>query len=267
MQFALNEMGFPHEQWEQNIDVLSQSGYDGLEPNVAGDGPFWDDEETEKIASMVASAGLDVPAVSTTLHWEHSLSSPEETVRERAIEIGERVIEVADRLGAEAVLIVPAVVTEDVPYDVAYDRSLESVRHLAGVADEYDVTVAIENVWNGFLLSPLEFAAFVDDAARAGPVGAYVDVGNVRRFGYPDQWIRILGDRIERIHVKDYRTDVDTIDGFTYPLQGDLRWEAIATALTSIGYDGWITAEVPPYESRGERMPGQVLENLKAVFE
>ena len=111
MQFSLNEMGFPHEQWEQNIDVLSQSGYDGLEPNVTDDGPFWDDEETEKVASLVASAGLDVPAVSTTLHWEHSLSSPEETVRERAIEIGERILEVTDRIGAEAVLTVPAVVT------------------------------------------------------------------------------------------------------------------------------------------------------------
>ena len=106
----------------------------------------------------------------------------------------------------------------------------------------------------------------LDAAAEAGPVGAYFDVGNVLRVGYPEQWIDILGDRIAAVHAKDYDAGIDNADGFTYPLQGDVPWDAVVTALDDIGYDGWIAPEVSPYEHRGERMPAQVLENLHAVF-
>lgn len=268
MRYALNQMGFPHDDHGQTVEFLAEVGYDGFEPNLVADGPLWDDEAVGTIAEHAETAGLDVPAVSTTMHWDAPLSSPDPEVRERGLEIGERMLAVADRLDAGAVLIVPALVTGDTPYDVAYERALSGVRALAEAATDYhDLTVAVENVWNDFLLSPLEFREFLDAASEAGPVGAYFDVGNVRRFGHPEQWIDILGERIERVHVKDYRTDIDTIDAFTYPLQGDLDWDAIDRALAEIGYDDWITAEVPPYESHPERMPPQLLGNLQAVFE
>lgn len=266
MKFALNQMGFPHDDLEQTVESLGNAGYDGLEPNLTEDGPLWDDDRVATLRSRAREKGLEFPAVSTTLHWEYSLSSSDEATRDRGLEIGERMIEIADALDAGAVLIVPAVVDDDCSYDEAYERGLEATRSLAETAADRDVTVAVENVWNDFLLSPLEFRSFVDEASDAGPVGAYFDVGNVRRFGRPEQWIDILGDRIERIHAKDYRTDVDTIDGFTYPLQGDLAWEAIDAAVNDIGYDGWITAEVPPYETYPEQMPSQLLANLRRIF-
>lgn len=268
MRFALNQMGFPHDSLEQTVDFLADAGYDGFEPNLREDGPLWDDDRVAALADQADDAGLDVPAVSTTMHWDAPLSSPDPEVRERGIEIGERMLAVADALDAGTILIVPALVTEETPYDVAYERALAGVQAIADAAVDHDgVTVAVENVWNDFLLSPLEFREFVDEAGQSGPVGAYFDVGNVRRFGHPDQWISILGDRIERVHVKDYQTDIDTIDAFTYPLQGDLNWAAIDRALTDVGYDDWITAEVPPYESHPEQMPPQLLSNLRAVFE
>lgn len=268
MRFALNQMGFPHDDLEQTIDFLADAGYDGFEPNLRADGPLWDDDRVAALAEQADDTGLDVPAISTTMHWDAPLSSPELEVRERGIEIGERMLAVADALDAGAILIVPALVTEETPYDVAYERALAGVQAIADAAVDYDgVTVAVENVWNDFLLSPLEFREFVDEANQSGPVGAYFDVGNVRRFGHPDQWISILGDRIERVHVKDYQTDIDTIDAFTYPLQGDLNWSGIERALTDVGYDDWITAEVPPYETHPEQMPPQLLANLRTVFE
>jgi hexulose-6-phosphate isomerase len=141
------------------------------------------------------------------------------------------------------------------------------VRELAGVAAEHDVPLAIENVWNDFLLSPLEFAEFVDRATEDGPVGAYFDVGNILAYGHPEQWIRILGDRIQKIHVKDYDTDIGTSEGFTYPTQGDVPWDAVADALGGVGYDSWITLEASPYPTGGEQMPRQSLECLEAVFD
>ncbi|WP_266079990.1 sugar phosphate isomerase/epimerase family protein [Haladaptatus caseinilyticus] len=259
-------MGFPETSLQTNAELLAAAGYDGIEPNLTVDGPLWDDEVVDEFADRVDELGLDVPAVSTTIHWEQQLSSADEETRMAGVEAGERMIKVADTLDAGAVLIVPAIVDEETSYDTAYDRALDSVRRLAEVGAQNDVVVCVENVWNNFLLSPLEFARFIDQASESGPVGAYFDVGNVKRFGHPEQWIRILGERIERIHVKDYRADVDTIDAFTYPLEGDVDWTAVTEALLAIGYDGWVTAEVPPYRTAPERMPPRVCSDLNYLF-
>lgn len=267
MKFALNQMGFPHDDLLENVDMLGEVGYDGIEPNLTADGPLWDDDRVAGLATEADRADVSIPSISTTLHWDYPLTSSDPKTRERGIEIGERMIEIAEHIGAETVLIVPGVVDSETRYDEAYDRGLKAVRTLAMAGANADITVAVENVWNDFLLSPLEFAEFVDSAAEAGPVGAYFDVGNVRRFGRPEQWIRILDNRIARIHVKDYRTDIDTIDGFTYPLQGDLAWDEIARSLSDIGYDGWITAEVPPYRMYPDCMPPQLLANLRQIFD
>lgn len=259
-------MGFPEDRHEANVILLAEAGYDGIELNLTENGPLWEDEAVERLTDRIEEVGLDVPAISTTLHWERQLSSPHEKTRVAGVKAGERMIELADAFNAGAVLIVPAVIDEATQYDEAYDRALESVQTLASIGADYNVTICIENVWNDFLLSPIEFAKFVDQASTAGPVGAYFDVGNIRRFGYPEQWIRILGDRIKRVHVKDYRTDIDTIDGFTYPLEGDINWKAVDDALAAIGYDGWVTAEVPPYRTAPERMPPRVRADIEYLF-
>lgn len=266
MQFGLNEMGFPSDDRASAATLASDAGYDGIEPNLSEDGALDSSTELEEVAEIAETNGLAIPSVSTLHFWEYPLSSTDESIREQGLECGEQLIDAATELGAETALVVPGVVDEETPYDVAYENALASVQRLASYGGCRDVTIALENVWNDFLLSPLEFRSFVDGAAESGPVGVYFDVGNVRRFGYPSQWIRILGDRIDKIHVKDYDTDVDTIDGFTYPLQGDVDWTAVSDALEELGYDGWVTAEVPPYETGGDRMPGQVLENVRSVL-
>jgi hexulose-6-phosphate isomerase len=266
MQFALNQMGFPADGLGRNAELVADAGYDGIEPNLTADGPLWDDDSVAAFADRLDELGLAVPAVATTLHWDRQLASDDDATRAAGIDVGERMIELAAELGAGAVLVVPGVVGESEPYDEVYDRALNSVRALATVGAEHGVTVCVENVWNDFLLSPMEFAEFVDRASASGPVGAYFDVGNVRRFGHPEQWIRILGDRIERVHAKDYRTDVDTMEAFTYPLEGDVDWPAVEAALRDAGYDGWVTAEVPPYRTAAERMLPRVQSDLSYLF-
>ncbi|WP_114579332.1 sugar phosphate isomerase/epimerase [Saliphagus sp. LR7] len=266
MQFGFNDMGAPTDSLETTLELLAQAGYDGFEPSLSPSGELDDPAEIEQIADLTDRYDLAVPSVLTEGLWSHPLSSPDDETRERGVDIAIQTIEGGATLGAETMLIVPGIVTEDVPYDIAYDCALESMAELAPVAHEHGLTLAIENVWNDFLLSPLEFASFIDEAAEHGPVKAYFDVGNVLRFGDPAQWIRILDDRIEMVHIKDYDMEIDTIDGFTYPGQGDVPWEDVVAALDDVGYDGWISPEVPPYQTCPELMPGQVLKMAQAVF-
>jgi hexulose-6-phosphate isomerase len=266
MQYGLNEMAFPGDDRDEAFRVAADAGYDGVEPSLDPEAELGDADALTDLRGLADEHDLAVPSVLSPLFWEYPLSSTDAETRELGRELVRELLYAADELGAETVLVVPGVVDADTPYDAAYERSLAGVRDLATLADDLGLALAVENVWNGFLYSPLEFRSFVDSAAEAGPVGAYFDVGNVLRFGRPEHWVPILDDHLAAVHVKDYDTDVDTIDGFTYPLQGDVDWDAVAAALDDADYDGWITPEVPPYQTRGERMPAQVLDNLRAVF-
>jgi len=266
MEFALNAACFPADDAEKNLQVATEAGYDGVELRLDPEEHLGDPGAIDALGELTENHELATPSLLTPGFWEYPLTSTDPETREEGVDIGKRLVEAAGRLGADVVLVVPGAVDEATPYDEAYDNALDGLRELAPVAADHGVTLAVENVWNDFLYSPLEFAEFVDAAAEAGPVGAYFDVGNVLRVGYPVQWIDILGDRIAAVHVKDYDTGIDNANGFTYPLQGDVPWDAVADALVGIGYDGWIAPEVPPYEHHGDRMPAQVLGNLRAVF-
>lgn len=260
MQFALNQSCFPNETVDDNVELVADAGFDGFEPNLTEDGPLCNDDGVAHVADLADEHDLSVPSISTTLHWDYPLSSDDATLREEGIDRAERMLEAADVLGADTILLVPGVLEATPDYDVAYETALQSVRTLAKSAPT-DVTVSVENVGNGMLMTPIEFAAFVDDAAEAGDVGAYFDVGNALYYDQrPDHWLRILSDRLTKVHVKGYGHDV----GITYPLQGDVDWPAVTDALEDIGYDGWITAEVPPYSHRPDLTPRHVLESIRA---
>ncbi len=143
--------------------------------------------------------------------------------------------------GGTTVLVVPAVVNRKVGYRDAYKRSQKNIRELIPDAQSHGIKIAIEEVWNKFLLSPVEFARYIDEFESPW-VGAYFDVGNVVEFGYPEEWIRELGKRILKVHIKEYAKP----KRFDYRLgEGkEIDWEAVRSAFEDVGYTGWITAEV-----------------------
>lgn len=264
LQYGLNQCGFPSEDLDQTCSIVSEAGYDGIEPNVERDGLLTTKDGRQRVQQIVDRYDLSVPAVSSISHWEYPLSSLDEDRREIGLQISYDMIDTAAALGANDVLIVPAVIDAETPYEEGYRRALESVRDLVQYADGRGVTVAIENVQNNFLPSPDEFVTFLDEVDDAGRVKAYFDVGNALRSGLPSRWLRTLDGYISKIHVKDWIQDAHRP---TYPLQGDIDWENVIETFESIDYEGWITAEVPPYPSYGERMPAQILENLQFLFE
>ena len=168
-------------------------------------------------------------------------------------------------MGVDTTLVVPGIVNADIPYDAAYDRAQACLAEIEPFAKSAGVAVGVENVWNKFLLSPLEFARFIDEL-DSEYIGAYFDVGNVLLYGFPDSWIRILGSRIKKIHVKDFKTGIGNGSGFCNPLQGDVPWYKVCAALKEIGYDEYITGEVDGYKVEPQLGLKHIADSIRAIF-
>jgi len=160
----------------------------------------------------------------------------------RAVAMAQRVINTAVSLGIDTVLLLPGAVDESVSYQAAYERAGNAIVALGQYALPLGITIALENVWQKFLLSPLEFRHFIE-GVNLPNVGAYFDVGNVINTGFPEHWIDILGGHIRRVHLKDYKSGSGDWFGFTWPLLGSVDWRNVMAALRGINYDGWLTCE------------------------
>jgi len=241
----------------QAMREAKQLGFDAIELAIASKG-FLTHQTTqaqcEDIAATAEKIGIEIASVASGENWSCSPTSNNPDVRKKSIDFNQKATQITKWLGTDAYLFVPGAVdvfflpdAEVIPYDVCYERAAEALRHLLPSAEKNGVAICIENVWNKFLLSPLETRDFID-SFNSEMVGAYFDVGNVLLTGYPDQWIRILGKRIKRVHAKDFKRSVGTVEGFVDLLEGDVNFQAVKEALAGIGYDGYVTAELLPFE-------------------
>ncbi len=242
---------------EERFQLAKDAGFDGIEINTVNT-----DEESKKLKSIADSVGLEIPSVMNSAHWQFPLSSPDPEVREKSVDGMMKSLASASIVGADTVLLVPGVVNQDVCYEDAYTTSQKEVRELAKTAEERKVFIAIENVWNKFLLSPIEFARYVDEI-DSEYVAAYFDVGNILLYGFPQHWIRTLGSRIKKIHVKGFKVEPKS---FTYLLDSDINWVEVMKAVRDVGYDNYVTAEMPPYSSVPEQMVYDTSAHLDKIF-
>ena len=227
----------------EKFRLLRQLGFDGVE--LASPNPFSRDE----VIAARDAADLPIHGVVDSVHWDKPLSDPDPQVRAEGLQGLRTALADAQAYGASTVLLVPAVVKEEVSYAEAYERSQAEIRKVLPLAEEHRVMIAIENVWNHFLLSPLEFARYLDEFESAW-IGAYFDVGNIVTYGWPEHWIRILGSRILKLDIKEFsrekRNEEGLWAGFRVEIgEGSVDWAAVREALAEISYDGWATAEVP----------------------
>lgn len=257
---------------EEQFQLTKEAGFDTIELNISevknsdnivskgldlNDSPTLTmdvrQEELMKIKELIKKYELPVSSISTALHWNYPLTSRDEATREKGMNVVKKMIDICLVLGGDTVLVVPGLVTSTDHYDFCYDRSLQAIKLLAPYAEKKGVFIGIENVWNKFLLSPLETRDFIDKI-QSSHVGMYFDAGNVLQFGFPEQWVRILGHRIKKVHVKDFNTSIGNISGFTNLLNGSLDWKALVTSLHEIGYDGPLTCEISPYRENGQQL-------------
>ncbi len=272
MKKCINLWSFPGDfTLEQCLDTAVKAGFPAVEPNFSASGALsMESPDGEWLAAraMAQDKGLELSSLSAGVYWSAPPTHDDPAVRAQALNLVRRQLEAAALLGVGAVLVVPGAVGAEfagvnpVRYDVAYERAMEFVAKAEPHARACGVVLGVENVWNKFLLSPLEMRAFVG-AANSPFVQAYFDVGNVVLFGYPEQWIDILGSRIARVHIKDFKRDVGTLAGFCDLLAGDVNWPVVMAALRAAGYDGYLTAEMGGYRHAAD----QIVYNTSAAMD
>ncbi len=236
---------------EKGLELIKKAGFDGVELWL-GANPWFQvnttDGEVVQLLRKVENAGLVVSNVSNTLDWEHPISSRDPKIREQAFRHIGRQIEAAPLLKTDAILVVAGLVTEEVPYNEVYLRTVEGIKSLAEKAGKAKVKIGCENCNSEqrFLHSPREFWQFLNDV-NSPHVGIHLDVGNIHDTGFAEQWIEIHGPRITRIHVKDvlkHRGRCGNESVYTNLFLGDNNWPAIRAALQKVNYDGWLIAEM-----------------------
>jgi hexulose-6-phosphate isomerase len=230
---------------EEKLRLAKEAGYDGVEVNT-----FEDLRAAEQFAETARRIGVELPSVMASGHWKFPLSSADEETRQQGLANIRLSVDAAVVCGGTTVLVVPGVVNEKQLYADAYRIALQSMQEMAAYAGERGIKLAVENVWNRFLLSPMEMQQFVQEIASPH-VGVYFDTGNILIYGYPQSWIRELGSMILKVHVKDF--DVSSRQ-FKHLLQGSVNWVEVRAALLEIGYDDYLTAELPLYPAYPDQM-------------
>ncbi len=218
---------------EDKFKLAKAVGFDGVEIAPV------DEAQGQAMRAVAEKAGVRIHSIIYG-GWSAPLSSADPQVIARGLREVEGALRCAKTVGADAVLLVPAVVNESTRYAEAYARSQKHIRTLIPLAKELGVVIAVENVWNKFLLSPIEFARYVDEF-ESPFVRAYFDVGNVVLFGFPQDWIRTLGKRIVKIHLKDFKRQTNQ---FVALREGDVNWKEVRRALDEVGYNGFMTTEL-----------------------
>ncbi len=239
---------------EDCFSEAKEAGFDAVELCCAESGkltPKTTERQCNSIRRKAEDADIAIAAVTSSLFWGCNLASPRTADRNRAVQLTKKMLQIAQWLGVDALVFMPGAVdvyfepeAEVVSYDVVYARARTGIKRLLRTAEDRGVTLCIENVWNKFLLSPLEMRDFID-GFESEAIGACMNVGNALAYGYPEQWIRILGKRVRRVKFKDYKRGVG-VDGFCDLLAGDADWPQVMKALKAVEYDGPCTAEIMP---------------------
>jgi hexulose-6-phosphate isomerase len=231
----------------EKFQILKDLGFEGVEIDRPDASPIAEWKAAQE------KSGIKIHGVVDSVHWSYPLNSPDLAIRAQAIEGLTAALKDAAELGAISVLLVPAIVNEKLPYGEAWRRSQDAIKEVLPLAAQLKVKIAVENVWNNFLLSPLEARRYVDDLGSEW-AAFHFDIGNVVTYGWPEQWIHLLGPRIAKLHIKDYsrkkRDSEGRSKGFDVELgEGDAGYAAVMKALDETGYStapggNWATAEV-----------------------
>lgn len=269
--FALESDGSPRD-ITKAMREAKELGYDAIELTIDNGGRLslsTTQGEAEAIRRAANGIGIALKTVCSGVAWGCSPTHPDAAVRAQAVKNTKAMLRIASWLGAETLLYIPGMVSAPFvpdyapqPYDLVDARARKALSQVLPLAEKLGVRLGVENVWNRYLLTPLEMRDFID-SFDSPFVGSYFDVANVMLYGHPEHWIKILGKRILAVHIKDFKVSVGNLNGFVDILTGDVNYPAVMKAFKKAGYRGAYTAEV--FASPKRNMPAIALEALRKI--
>lgn len=260
---------------KEKMELAKKAGFEGIELSITAEGELSvnsSNDDLLKIKQSAKESGIIINSIACSLNWQYSITSNVEEIRVKAKSNIMRQLEIASVMEVDAILVLPGFVgldfkstdlfkdpnkidyfpgNEVIDYDIAWERAVAAFIELGYKAGEKGITICIENIWNKFLLSPIEMKYFLGQVS-SDYVKVYFDTGNCMLYGYPEHWIKILGSDIKRVHLKDFRRGTSNLLGFVDLLAGDVDFVKVIGQLESVGYDGWVTAEITNYKQYPE---------------
>jgi hexulose-6-phosphate isomerase len=223
----------------------------------------------DEVMRALDETGLKAASVCGRYHWSKPLSSPDEKVRREGLDALKQTLRDAKRYGASSVLLVPGTARDGVTYEECWKRSIEGIRQAIPLCEELGVKIAVENVWNNFIMKPEQAKQYLDEI-NSPWVGWHFDIGNMIRYGPSEDWIAVLGKRILKLHIKEYSTSAGPdgkVKGFNVKLlEGDNHWPAIMRELDKCGYAGWGITEQPGAQTQDAESMKEFSERVSKVF-
>ena len=247
-----------NESIESALSQTKKNGFDALELSVSSEGVIntnTSKAECEIIRKKIEDSGIFVDSIATGMSWGVSPTSNDRSIREKSIKLHQDALKVSSFLDCKALLFVPGVVKSPISpdivrYDRALDRLREAINQMLPIAEDLNVDLCMENVWNGFFYSPIELRDFVD-SFHSERLGVYLDIGNLIGYQqYPPHWVELLNSRIKRVQIKDFQENFDWTGSFSFCDigAGDVPWKETIAALNAIQYKSTIIAEMLPWD-------------------
>ena len=222
---------------EEKLSAAKSAGFAAVEL------PTIEEDKRAEVKALFEKYDMICPSIMTSGAWNYPATSPDPEIRAKSAECYKKAIDTAVYMGCDTILTVPGGINPDISYEMAWENAPKTLSLVLPYAEEKGVTMAIENVWNKFLVSPRDMVEFIDQF-KSKYVAAYFDIGNIVLFGIPQQWIMSLGKRIKRVHIKGFMMEGFSRFEWTSLPKSTIDWKAVNSALKAVGYDGWVTAEL-----------------------
>jgi hexulose-6-phosphate isomerase len=282
MKKSINLWAFPYPErmnLRECLQLAKDAGFDAVELNYDLENdlsPKNGTREYTAIRKMAEEIGIAISGLCSFLFWPYPLTSNDPQERAKGMELAAKMTRCAHDLGTENLLVVPGAVhmpwREDhdpTPNDVCNRRAREAVGKLLPTAEKLKVHLNMENIFfNGFLMSPEEMNDFVD-SFDSEYLKVHFDTGNIMLFQFPEHWIRILGKRIQNVHLKEFSkkgTD-HSLESFRPLLDGTTNWPEVMEAFDETQYRGYLTFEYfHPYQHYPEALIHQTSDSLNRML-
>ncbi|RLG91186.1 MAG: sugar phosphate isomerase/epimerase [Thermoprotei archaeon] len=250
---------------KEQIIHAKKTGYDGFEPAIVLEdleklGTKELDKKWEEIKNLAKETGIEIPSVATGLYWRYNWLDDNSV--EKALKVLEAEARAAWILGAKVILVVPGSAIPEIDYEVLMEKAVKNLSKAEKIAEEYNIKIGLENVWNKIFAGPYEYNWLLDKL-NSEIFGAYFDAGNTLPHSLPEHWIKMIGNRILQVHVKDFNMAELR---FGIPLTGDVNWHNVRKALEEVGYSGYIFAEIPPYRGDPFKAVEDTYTSMKKIF-